>query len=66
MPMTVKPGQSPGLLLKMLFDKKDTPVEIAFRCKILDKNDNPTFNESKIVTTIKGSLADFMKLKGVK
>ncbi|MBO0948920.1 LEA type 2 family protein [Fibrella forsythiae] len=62
-PMTVKPGQSLGLLPKMLFDKKDTPVEVAFRCKILDKSDNPMFKESKIVTTIKGSLADFAKLK---
>ncbi|WP_375446866.1 LEA type 2 family protein [uncultured Fibrella sp.] len=60
-PMTVKPGQSLGLLPKMLFDKKDTPVEVAFRCKILDKSDNPMFNESKVVTTIKGTLADFMK-----
>lgn len=62
-PMTVKPGQSLGLLPKMLFDKKDTPVEVAFRCKILDKSDNPMFKESKIVTTIRGSLADFAKLK---
>ncbi|MEZ0541618.1 LEA type 2 family protein [Fibrella arboris] len=62
-PVTVKPGQSLGLLPKMLFDKKDTPVEIAFRCKILDKSDNPMFNESKVVTTIKGTLAEFMKMK---
>lgn len=60
-PMTVKPGQSLGLLPKMLFDKKDTPVEVAFRCKILDKSANPMFNESKVVTTIKGSLADFIQ-----
>lgn len=62
-PMTVKPGQSLGLLPKMLFDKKDTPVEVVFSCKILDKANNPTFKESKVMTTIKGTLADFSKLK---
>ncbi|ARK13406.1 LEA type 2 family protein [Fibrella sp. ES10-3-2-2] len=64
-PMTVKPGESLGLLPKMLFNKKNTPVEVAFRCKILDKSNDPMFKESKIVTTIKGNLADFMKLKSL-
>lgn len=65
-PMTVKPGQSLGLLPKMLFDKKDTPVEVAFRCKIVDKSDNPMFKESKVSTTIRGTLADMLKqAKGV-
>lgn len=62
-PMTVKPGQSLGLLPKMLFNKKDTPVEVSFRCRILDKSKNPVFNESKITTTIRGNLAEFMKMK---
>lgn len=60
-PVTVKPGKALGLLPKALFDKKDTPIEITFRCKILDKNNNPIFQHSKFVTTIKGTLADFKK-----
>lgn len=62
-PVTVKPGQMLGLLPKALFDKKDTPVEVAFRCKVLDKNNNPMFQNSKFVTTIRGTLADFTKKK---
>jgi len=62
-PVMVKPGQAIGLLPKALFDKKDTPIEIAFRCKILDKNNNPMFQHSKFVTTIRGTLADFTKKK---
>ena len=62
-PVTVKPGKALGLLPKALFDKKDTPIEITFRCKILDKDNNPMFQHSKFVTTIKGTLADFMKKK---
>ena len=61
LPVTVKPGQSLGLLPKILFDKKDTPVEVAFRCKILDKNKNPMFQNSQFATTIRGNLADFVK-----
>ncbi len=62
-PMTVKPGKVLGLLPKALFDKKDTPYAITFRCKILDKNNNPMFQQSKFVTTIKGTLLDFKKNK---
>lgn len=62
-PVTVKTGKAIGLIPKALFDKKDTPVEIAFRCKILDKNNNPMFQQSKFVTTVKGTLADFTKKK---
>ncbi len=62
-PVTVKPGQLLGLLPKALFDKKDTPFEIAFRCKILDKNNDPMFQNSKFATTIRGTLADLKKLK---
>lgn len=63
LPVTVKPGASLGLLPKLLFNKKDTPVELVFRCKILDKGKNPMFQKSKFATTIKGTLADFMKQK---
>ncbi len=62
-PVTVKPGQALGLLPKALFDKSDTPFEIAFRCKILDKNNDPMFQNSKFATTIRGTLADLKKLK---
>lgn len=61
LPVTVKPGQSLGLLPKMLFDKKDTPVEIAFRCKILDKDNDPMFKNSQLVTTIRSTLAELTK-----
>ena len=59
-PLTVEVGKAIGLLPKVLFDKKDTPVEIVFRCKVLDKNKDPTFQKSKFVTTVKGTLAEFM------
>ena len=62
LPTTVKPGQSLGLLPKMLFDKKDTKVEVAFRCKIIDKSNNPTFQNSKFASTIRGTLAEFTKM----
>ena len=62
-PLTVKTGKAIGLIPKVLFDKKDTPVEVVFRCKILDKNNNPMFQHSKFVTTVKGTLADFMEKK---
>ena len=61
LPTTVKPGQSLGLLPKMLFDKKNTNVEVAFRCKIIDKGNNPMFQHSKFASTIRGTLADFVK-----
>lgn len=62
-PLTIKTGKAIGLIPKALFDKKDTPVTIAFRCKILDKNNNPMFQHSKFITTLKGTLADFTKKK---
>ena len=61
LPTTVKPGQSLGLLPKMLFDKKGTKVIVAFRCKIIDKGKNPMFQNSKFTSTIQGTLADFVK-----
>ena len=62
-PVTIKPGKALGLLPRALFAKKNTPIEISFRCKILDKNNNPMFQNSKFVTTIRGTLADFTKPK---
>ncbi len=60
-PITVKPGQNLSLLPKILFDKKDTPILVTFRCKILDKDNNSAFSKSKLNATIRGTLADFMK-----
>jgi LEA14-like dessication related protein len=60
-PVTVKPGQSLGLLPKMLFNKKDTPFLVTLRCKLIDKNGSPSFQNSKMHTVIRGTLADFRK-----
>ena len=60
-PVTVKPGQTLGLLPKMLFDKKDTPFLVTLRCKLIDKNGNMAFKNSKMHTVIRGTLADFKK-----
>jgi LEA14-like dessication related protein len=60
-PVTVKPGQSIGLLPKMLFDKKDTPFVVTFRCKIITKDDNPMLSNSKMKALIKGTLADLKR-----
>ncbi|MGA0557926.1 LEA type 2 family protein [Larkinella sp. VNQ87] len=60
-PMTVKPGQTLGLLPKMVFDKKDTPFLVTFRCKIIDKGGNSMFQNSQLNTVIRGTLADFKK-----
>lgn len=62
-PVTGKPGKTLSVLPKMLFDKKDTPYEVAFRCKIIDKKGNLAFKNSKVVTTIRGTLDDFKKKK---
>lgn len=60
-PVTMKPGKTLGLLPKMLFDKKDTPFLVTFRCKLVSKEDNPMFSNSVMNTTIRGTLADFKK-----
>jgi LEA14-like dessication related protein len=65
-PLTVKPGQSLGLLPKLLFKKEDTPVEVTFRCKIMSKSDNPMLKESQVATTIRGTVAELMKLSKTK
>ncbi|SFC87693.1 LEA type 2 family protein [Spirosoma endophyticum] len=60
-PVTMKPGQTLGLLPKMLFDKKDTPFLVTLRCKLIDKDGNLAFKNSKMHTVIRGTLADFKK-----
>lgn len=60
-PVTMKPGQTLGLLPKMLFDKKDTPFLVTLRCKLIDKDGNLAFKNSKMRTVIRGTLADFKK-----
>ena len=60
-PVSAKPLKALGILPKYLFDKKDTPYVVDFRCKVLDKNDDPMFEHSKFITTIRGTLADFKK-----
>lgn len=60
-PVTMKPGKALSILPKALFDKKDTPYEVDFTAKILDKGDNPMIDQSKIASKITGTLADFKK-----
>ncbi|GAB3950336.1 hypothetical protein GCM10028805_28160 [Spirosoma harenae] len=62
-PVTARPGKTLSVLPKMLFDKKDTPFEVAFRCKLIDPKNDPMIQHSKFMATIKGTLADFKKLK---
>ena len=62
-PVTSELGKTLSVLPKMLFDKKDTPYEVKFRCKIIDKEGNLSFKNSKFVTTIRGTLDDFKKTK---
>jgi len=62
-PVTAHPGKTLSVLPKMLFDKKDTPYLVNFRCKLIDKEKNASFQDSKLVTTIKGTLDDIKKLK---
>lgn len=60
-PVMVKPGQTLGLLPKMLFDKKNTPFVVKFHCKIIDKEGNLAFKNSQFNTVIRGTLADFKR-----
>lgn len=62
-PVTARPGKTLSVLPKMLFDKKDTPYRVNFRCKLIDKENNSSFANSKFVSTITGTLDDFKKLK---
>lgn len=60
-PATSNPGKTLSVLPKMLFDKKDTPFLVTFRCKILDKENNSAFSKSKLNMSVKGTLDDFKK-----
>ncbi|GAB3735656.1 LEA/WHy family protein [Spirosoma lituiforme] len=62
-PVTAHPGKTLSVLPKMLFDKKDTPYSVKFRCKIIDKKGNSSFANSKFASTITGTLDDFKKVK---
>lgn len=62
-PVTARPGKTLSVLPKILFDKKDTPYLVTFRCKIISKDDNAAFSDSKFATVIKGTLDDLKKLK---
>lgn len=61
LPLTLKPGTLLGLTGKMLFDKKDTPMLILFHCKIIDKDGNNLFRDSKMTMRIEGTMDEFMK-----
>jgi LEA14-like dessication related protein len=58
-PVTMKPGQTLGLLPKMLFDKKDTPFLITLRTKLV--SDDKSLKNSQMNITIRGKLADMVK-----
>lgn len=60
-PVTLKPGKLAGLTGKMLFNKKNTPMTVTFRCTILDKRDNPSFKNSKLALKITGTMDEFVK-----
>lgn len=62
-PVTARPGKTLSVLPKLLFDKKDTPYLVNFRCKLIDKEGNKSFKDSKFSAIIKGTLADFKELK---
>lgn len=62
-PVTGNVGKTLSVLPKILFDKKDTPYAIDFRCKIIDKNGDLSFQNSKFVATIRGTMDDFKKKK---
>ncbi|MVM30921.1 permease [Spirosoma sp. HMF4905] len=62
-PVTARPGKTLSVLPKMLFDKKDTPYEVAFRCKLIGPKKDPMLQDSKFIATIRGTLDDFKKLK---
>lgn len=60
-PVTLKPGKLLGLTTKVLFDKKHTPMNITFRCTIIDKRANPSFKNSKLALNITGTMDEFLK-----
>lgn len=62
-PVTARPGKTLSVLPKMLFNKKNTPYTVNFRCKLVDKEGDKSFSNSKFAATINGTLDDFKKLK---
>ncbi|GAB2578349.1 LEA/WHy family protein [Spirosoma areae] len=62
-PVTARPGKTLNVLPKLLFDKKNTTYLVNFRCKLVDKEGDKMFQDSKFVATIKGTLADLKELK---
>ena len=62
-PVTMKPGKALSVLPKMLFDKKDTPYSVVFSGKLVSKENNPMFSNSKFASTVSGTLDDLKKLK---
>ena len=62
-PVTLKPGKLLGMTGKMLFDKKDTPMVIEFRCKVIDKEGNNMFKNSKMAVRVEGTMDEFMAAK---
>lgn len=63
-PVTMKPGKVLGLLDEMLFEKETTPYVVNFRAKLVDREGSDMFNNSKLNTQIRGTLADFKKIAG--
>jgi LEA14-like dessication related protein len=58
-PVTVKPGQTLGLLPKMLLNKKNTPLLVTMRSKLI--SENKSLKNSQMNITIRGTLADVAK-----
>ncbi len=62
-PVTARPGKTLSVLPKLLFDKKNTPYVVKFRCKLIDKEGDKMFKDSQFAATIKGTVADLKELK---
>lgn len=62
-PVTARPGKTLSVMPKMLFNKKNTPYLVSFRCKLIDKKGNMAIDDSKFAAVIKGTLDDFKQLK---
>ncbi len=61
LPLTLKPNTLLGLTGKMLFDKKDTPMLVRFQCKLIDKDGDNLFRDSKMTMRVEGTMAEFMQ-----
>lgn len=62
-PVTLKSGKFDNVALKALFDKKNTHFLVVFRSKMISEDGNSAFDDSQIVSRIKGTLADLKELK---